>query len=123
VHSALTRKFSECGRDGPWSISESGAFGNPLESKVYKNWHKGLRKTLRDVVIKSSLPMTYDRMEILDQYFSSGETGMSFHKRIMVDTLFSLAWYCMLRMDEACKLKIRDVRFDMTKLVNGQVIR
>lgn len=123
VHSALIKAFYDHGCEGPWQVSNDAASGNPMDSRAYRKWQKGLRKTLRNDIIKSSQPMTYGRMAVIDQELSAHVIGRSHHLSVMLNTLFSLAWYCMLRMDEALKMKCRDIKFDMTKTVDGKSIR
>lgn len=123
VHSALSKSFNDHGCEGSWRSAGENSSGNPLTSRPYQAWLKGLRKTHRNDLIKSSQPMTYGRMSVIDEKLSTRDTGRSHHLSVMLNTLFSLAWYCMLRMDEAIKMKCRDIKFNMTKSINGQDIR
>jgi hypothetical protein len=96
--------------------------GNPMRDSRVKDYRAGVNRLLnRSHVAKSSLPMTYSGMKKVMAWLDddSSSTSLGQATRLELGALFSIAWVCMLRMDEALNIKLEDIKQDRTEIRAG----
>ncbi len=89
-----------------------------------RDYRAGVNRLLnRGHVPKSSLPMNYAEMKTILEWLDDGNNRLCLAVRRQLAALFSIAWICMLRMDEALKIKMTDLRKNRMELRENKQYR
>ncbi len=109
------KMFYQRSRRCPDGWNESAApHGNPVHSREVADYMTSIKKEdAQSTETKQSLPMTYNRLSAINRYLESESSRAHFSRTeaLQLGALFSLAFICMLRIDEALSLKLCDVDF------------
>jgi hypothetical protein len=126
-YSAIKHHYDTLNHTERWCMDADGNYrGNPCTAKIVSQYRAGCERSLRDRPVHSSQAILLDGMAKLHAGFrhvigdnernvpSDKRLGLSYAEALMLDALFSLSWYCWLRIEEALQLKFKNFLFNQT---------